>query len=370
MNVSDLEQANFGATQETMMSLGFLPLDVIRGEYESFIPELYEYDDEDENEDDDIFFDGYMDLDLDYTGEDEDYEYFEEEFQDASGRAKRRARRKKRRKKRKGKKTKRKAKRAKRKAKFAKKHPKLAKRLKKRRKLLRKVGRVFTLPGLAPQRGAMLKLIKKNTWQMATDFKKLKDKADAGDAEAKKKWKQKLDRWYGWGGSRKKFKQAIEKGAKKKGSNPKWKKKKGFDGFDEDIIEFSQQDYLEFTSDLEVTHIDEDEYANAAGIITSIISLASSLISKLFKGKKKKGESTGAPSGMDDGSADALFEEAEENEPDFKEQLKYEDENPIPEDQRDKFTVGGFPQWAKIAIGLGVITLIGTIIYYATKKKK
>ncbi len=82
---------------------------------------------------------------------------------------------------------------------------------------------------IAPQRGAMIVLLKLNVWDLSGKLAKLQE-ASKTNPEALKAWNNVLGSWVGNGGDIKHFIKNVEIGKKKKPLIIHFKKKSGFDG--------------------------------------------------------------------------------------------------------------------------------------------
>ena len=99
--------------------------------------------------------------------------------------------------------------------------------------------------------------------------------------------------------------------------------------------------------------------AAAAGSIAALLTAAAPIILAISKLIGKK------PPVADESTLTNIAKEADEAKAKFQAGLKYEQENPIPETERDR---EGMPIWLIASIGAGVLALTIGIIYYARKK--
>jgi hypothetical protein len=177
-------------------------------------------------------------------------------------------------------------------------------------------------------------------------LKKLKD-AD------KKKYDEVRFKWLNWGGNRTKFDQNVEKGSKKKPLAINWKKKKGADGCDEDILTFNPA-YMSANG--------ANEYMSATGVELMVV--AAPLIIGLLEavgGKKEDGN-------LDAETIASMESETAQQTPELKDAMAEQKEinDLVPESERD---ITGMPPTKWMLIGIGGLALIGAIWYFTRKKK-
>jgi LPXTG-motif cell wall-anchored protein len=216
-------------------------------------------------------------------------------------------------------------------------------------KFLGKVGVVAKKGGLAPQRAAFLVLLKMNAFGLAKKIAKSKQSEAA-------KYKTLEDKWYRWGGDRKKLGAAVEVGNKKKPLLIKWKKSKGADGTNTD----------EFIFNLDAWNANaESDWMNVAGETAALIASAVPLIIGVLQalGKDKADED------LDAETLNSLKDDAASQSADMNELQKEQDEinKDTPENERDSATGSKITKW--LIIGGGILFAAGLIWYFTRKKK-
>lgn len=205
-----------------------------------------------------------------------------------------------------------------------------------------KVAQKWKTATLSGPRAAYLALVKVNALGYASKIKRIKD----GNPDQYKKIR---DRWYKFGGNRTTFDNTVESGAKKRPMKIDAKKNERFDGYEEI--------YFMFDSDFDYHYIDPATAAAALTAAAPIIAALAGLI--------------GQPSEMDADTQAIIDEEAENQQEQFDDQYNLEQQNVLPENQRDREFKEGFqmPLWGWIGIGVGGLSVIGLIIYLATRNK-
>jgi hypothetical protein len=234
---------------------------------------------------------------------------------------------------------------------------------------LKKVGKVIKTLSLAPMRNSVELLIRLNIWGLASDLKKKKDAATKSQADLDA-WEKVRKVWYKVGGNRTTFDKMVEAGSKKKALKISFGKKSGADG----------SYYYEALGQNE-----DGEWYSVAPAVAAIVA-AAPIIAAIINAMGKK------PAAIDPESSanlDSEYAATNDQMTDATKALESSGElekvaaaeaageeyeaaeidpatGKIIKTAKQKIA-GGLPMWAKVAIGVGGVALLTTIIVVVAK---
>jgi hypothetical protein len=197
---------------------------------------------------------------------------------------------------------------------------------------------------LAPMRIAFMGVVEINVWGLASDFEKVHQTSES-------KWTALMNLWYKLGGNRTKLKDSIKRGSKRKALKLKLGKSKGADG----SVSFSV--YSE--SDLPTN---DKKYFNMVteAMVVSATTIIVAALGVIGQAKASQQDNESAESAEDIAARQAAQLEAE---------MKIIADAQANGIDTEKTDLDNTKIWIYAGIAFGLI-VIGTILYFALKKKK